>query len=286
MLKNNDAKNSVENNSVREYKSNIPSISLSLIFLVITILTIITIYQLSFIQVFLFSLRGEGGFFNLLGYYAFPPEMRLSIHRNIIYALIETLQMALVGTYFGIIISFPMSLMAANNLFPRYIYIPFRVILSSIRTVPSLIWALIFVISFGLGPVSGIIALTVYTIGYIGKFQYETYEGISSDSIQALTALGAGKIQIIRYVVIPESANQLISQIIFMFEYNVRASSIIGFVGAGGIGFIMQYYISYFHFRALFTALIYILIIVVIIDFLGTKLRTRFQDPNFKELNM
>ena len=95
-------------------------------------------------------------------------------------------------------------------------------------------------------------------MGYLSKFQYETFEGLLSDAIEALTALRESKLQIIRFVILPESANQLINQILFMFEYNIRAGSIIGFVSAGCLGFLLSYYLSYFQFHAMLTTLIYI----------------------------
>ncbi|MHA2503861.1 MAG: phosphonate ABC transporter, permease protein PhnE [Candidatus Kariarchaeaceae archaeon] len=259
-------------------------LSISTIFLVITVLTGITLSQLKFFR--LFSRTSVVEIFGFFGQNFFPLSSSEAVHASIRYAMVETLQIALVGTYFGIFLSLPVSILAAKNLMPRHIFIPARLVLSAVRTVPSLIWALLFVISFGIGPRSGVIALAVYTMGYLGKFQYETFEGLPSDSIEALTALGAGKLQIIRYVVLPETANELISQVVFMFEYNVRASSIIGFVGAGGIGFLLANYIAYFQFQALAAALLYMLVIVVLIDFLGSKIRDQFQDPNFKDLNL
>jgi phosphonate transport system permease protein len=267
------------NNKMKIIKSTF--ISSSFLFILITILTIIAILDIDFFRIF--SQGKFKGIQNLFTTYSL--ERSEKVNQTIIYALFETLQIALIGTYFGVIFSFPFSILAASNLNSKLVYIPIRIVLSSIRTIPSLIWGLLAVIAFGLGPRAGVIAIIFYTIGYISKFQYETFEGIKTDPIEALSAIGATKLQITRYVVFPETANELISQIIFMFEYNIRSSSIIGFVGAGGIGFLLALYLDYFRIGALSTALIYLLIIVVIIDFIGSSIRKRFQDPNFEEIN-
>ena len=256
-------------------------ISPSFFFVIITILTIIALLDINFFRIF--SQGKFQGIQNLFTTYSL--ERSEKVNENILYALFETLQIALIGTYFGVIFSFPFSILAANNFNSKLVYIPIRITLSGIRTIPSLIWGLLAVIAFGLGPRAGVIAIIFYTIGYISKFQYEIFEGIKTDSIEALSSIGATKLQITRYVVFPETANELISQIIFMFEYNIRSSSIIGFVGAGGIGYLLSLYLDYFRIGALSTALIYLLIIVVIIDFIGSSIRKRFQDPNFEEIN-
>jgi len=255
-----------------------------ILFLVSTIVVFILLLKLKFIR--LFSRTNLSSIFEFLTNRFWPPETSPVVQENIRFALWETIQMAFVATYFGALMSLPVALLASRNLTPSYISTPFRLFLASIRTIPSLIWALTFVIIFGLGPRAGTIALSFYTMGYLGKFQYETFEGLLSDAIEALTALGASKIQIIRYVVIPESANQLVSQILFMFEYNIRAGSIIGFVGAGGLGFLLSFYLSYFQFHALLTAIIYLFITIITIDFISGLIRKRFHDPGFDDLSV
>ena len=140
----------------------------------------------------------------------------------------ETLKIAFVSTGFGFVISLPLATLASRNLYRDSIAIPFRFLLAAMRTLPSIIWAIFFVILVGLGPVSGVLAMTFYTIGYLGKLQYETIEGLSNDPLDAAKAMGLNNSEIIQRVVIPETANNLISQLFFMFEYNVRHGSVIG----------------------------------------------------------
>ena len=255
-----------------------------LLFTLMTFLTVYILIQINFER--LFQRINSKSTIDFITTNFWPPNTDDRVIQSIEFALIETLQMAVVSTYFGMMMSFPLSLMAARNLSPKYISVPTRLFLAIIRTIPSLVWALLAVILFGLGPRSGIIALSIYTTAYLGKFQYETFEGLSSDSFEALKAVGASRLQLIRYVVFPETANQLISQIVFMLEYNVRAGSIVGFVGAGGVGFLLKFYLGYFHFGAIVTTILYLLVTVVAIDFIGGKIRQKYQDPNFDELNI
>tara|TARA_B100000475_G_C14985849_1_gene310200 strand:+ start:340 stop:1143 length:804 start_codon:yes stop_codon:yes gene_type:complete len=182
--------------------------------------------------------------------------------------IIETLKIAFVSTGLGFILSLPLATLASRNLNRDSIAIPFRLLLSVMRTLPSLIWAIFFVILIGLGPISGVMAMTFYTIGYLGKLQYETIEGLSKDPLDAAKAMGLTNFEIIMRVVIPESANNLISQLLFMFEYNVRHGSVIGIVGAGGIGYYISTYLKFLQYDKVMALLIVLFLVVVIIDFL------------------
>ena len=197
--------------------------------------------------------------------------------------IVETLKIAFVSTGLGFIISLPLASFASRNLYRDSIAMPFRFLLSSMRTLPSLIWAIFFVILIGLGPVSGVMAMTFYTIGYLGKLQYETIEGISKDPLDAARAMGLSNSEIIMRVVIPESANNLISQLLFMFEYNVRHGSVIGIVGAGGIGYYISTYLKFLQYDKVMALLIVLFIVVVLIDILSIKARSYFvEDVNLK----
>ena len=197
--------------------------------------------------------------------------------------IVETLKIAFVSTGLGFIISLPLASFASRNLYRDSIAMPFRFLLSSMRTLPSLIWAIFFVILIGLGPVSGVMAMTFYTIGYLGKLQYETIEGISKDPLDPARAMGLSNSEIIMRVVIPESANNLISQLLFMFEYNVRHGSVIGIVGAGGIGYYISTYLKFLQYDKVMALLIVLFFVVVLIDILSVKARSYFvEDVNLK----
>ena len=193
-----------------------------------------------------------------------------------LWAMFETIQMAFIGTAIGVAISLPLSMLAARNLNSKFVYAPIRALLAAMRTFPSILWALLFVIMVGSGSFAGILAIIMYTIGFIAKLQYEVIETIDSDPMDAVDSIGVSKSQLIRYVVIPESASHLLSQILYMFDYNVRQTSILGLVGAGGIGFYIINYIKFFEYGKAAIFMLVVLITVLAIDWASVKIRDRF----------
>lgn len=191
-------------------------------------------------------------------------------------AMFETIQMAFIGTVVGVVIALPLSLLAARNLNSKFVYAPTRALLAATRTFPSILWAILFVIMVGLGPFAGVLAIIMYTVGFIAKLQYEAIETIDSDPMDAVSSIGVSKLQLIQYVVIPESASHLLSQILYMFDYNVRQTSILGLVGAGGIGFYIINYIKFFEYGKAAIFMIVVLVTVLIIDWASVKIRDKY----------
>lgn len=192
------------------------------------------------------------------------------------WSMFETIQMAFIGTIVGVAISLPLSMFAARNLNNKYVYAPFRAILAAIRTFPSILWAILFVIMVGLGPFAGVLAIIMYTVGFVAKLQYESIETIDSDPMDAVSSIGVSKLQLIRYVVLPESAPHLLSQMLYMFDYNVRQTSILGLVGAGGIGFYIINYIKFFEYGKAAVFMVVVLVTVLIIDWASVKIRDKY----------
>jgi len=192
----------------------------------------------------------------------------------------ETMHIAYLGTLGGFLFALPLALLGTRNLFPATIGIPVRMLLAALRVMPSILWAIIFVILVGLGPLAGVLALVFYTTGYLGKLLYEAFEGLPQETFYALESMGANRLQVMRFAMIPEAANAILSQLIFMFEYNVRHSSIIGIVGAGGIGFYLSSYLKFFEYGKVLTLLIVIFGLVVAIDALSAMVRSRYIDAN------
>jgi len=125
--------------------------------------------------------------------------------------------------------------------------------------------------------------MTFYTVGYLGKLQYETIEGLSNDPLDAAKAMGLKNSEMIQRVVIPETANNLISQLFFMFEYNVRHGSVIGIVGAGGIGYYISTYLKFLQYDKVIALLIILFFVVIAIDLISIKARSYFvDDATFK----
>ena len=188
--------------------------------------------------------------------------------------MLETVKMAFVATVLGFSIAILLSPLAARNLAPLWIAVPTRILLAATRSLPSIIWAIIFVVLFGLGPLAGVLAMTFYTIGYLGKFQYEEMEGMRNDPLEASRAMGLSRTEIAVNVVIPESSNSLLSQLLFMFEYNVRHGTVLGLVGAGGIGYYLQYYMGLLLYHQVMAFLVVIFVVVIAIDLLSMLLRS------------
>ena len=188
--------------------------------------------------------------------------------------MMETLKIAFVSTVLGFIGAISLSSLAARNLTPLFVSIPVRVFLSAVRSLPSLIWAILFVIVIGFGPLSGVLAMTFYTVGYLGKLQYEVFEGMGNDPLEAGRAMGLSRPSIFFNIVIPENGNHLLSQLMFMFEYNVRHGTVIGIVGAGGVGYYISTYLKFLQYDKVFALLILIFIVVVLIDLLSLMVRS------------
>lgn len=190
-------------------------------------------------------------------------------------SLVETIQMAIVGTFIGVVVSLPMALLASRETSPRAIRLPVRFLLNAVRTVPSIIWGLFFVAFMGLGPVAGVFALAAYSVGYLTKFFYEGLEDTDSRPALALRALGASRLQVFMRAIFPAARPALVGACLFVFEYNIRSASILGVVGAGGIGADLTYYIEWRNFPAAIAGLLMILAVVVALDTLSEWWRGR-----------
>ncbi len=195
--------------------------------------------------------------------------------------MVITIKMAFIATLIGFLISVPVASIAASNLSPLPIAIPARILLAGLRSLPSIIWALLFAIALGFGPLPGILAMTLYTIGYLGKLQYEAMEGIANAPLESAMAMGLTNSERLVHVVIPESSNDLISQLLFMFEYNVRHGTVLGLVGAGGIGMYIDNYIQPpFAYDKAFALLIVVFVVVVLIDLISMYIRSFVTEDN------
>ena len=207
----------------------------------------------------------------------FPPDW--SIIGRTWTGILETVQIALASTFLAIIISTILSVGAARNIAPSWILWPTRMLLNIIRTIPSLLWALLAVVIVGSNQLAGVIALTFYSVGYLAKFFSEAFEAANSDAQCALQTLGASPLQAFQYGLWPNARPLIWSQCLWMLEYNVRSASIIGYVGAGGIGLHLKLYADSANSWNKFSlVLLCILIIVTFLDFAGEKIRQTIRD--------
>ncbi|NLE44063.1 MAG: phosphonate ABC transporter, permease protein PhnE [Chloroflexi bacterium] len=195
--------------------------------------------------------------------------------------MIETIMMGMVATFFGILLSIPVSFLAARNLMSGSwvtvaIYYVTRTILNIIRSIEPMIWAIIALIVVGLGPFAGILALTVHSVAALGKLYSEAIESIDPGPIEAIQATGATRLQTIVYGVIPQMIPPFVSFSIYRWDINVRMSTVIGLVGGGGIGFLLIQYIRLLDYRAAGIPVWFIAITVAILDYVSAEIRRRF----------
>ncbi len=203
----------------------------------------------------------------------FPPDwtvLDIAIER-----LLETIQMSIWGTTMGAILSLPIAIASARNVSPVWLQVIANFLQNAVRSVPSIILGLIFVAATGLGAPAGTLALSIYTIGYLGKFYQEAIESVDSRSIESLRVIGASRLQIAQYGILPQILPLSLGYTLWMFEYNIRAASVLGVVGAGGIGFELVSYIKGFEYTKATTMLLVLLVVVTIIDALSSELRHR-----------
>ena len=203
-----------------------------------------------------------------------PPDV--SVLRTVSLAMVETVEIAFAGTLLGFIAALPLALAANEAVSGRAVAGIARTFLALVRTVPSLLWAILFVVAVGLGPGAGTLGVAMYSLGYMGKLFYDAFDDVDPEVIEALRGVGVGPLQLARFAILPEAANAVLAQALFVFEYNVRASSILGFVGAGGIGFYLLGYIQALQYDRLMTAVLVTFAAVLAIDRVSVRIRSRF----------
>jgi phosphonate transport system permease protein len=195
----------------------------------------------------------------------------------IITSVIETVQMAIIGTLGAISMAIPLSLFAARNTSPHpAIYQAVRFVLNFMRSIPELVYALLFVAAVGLGPFVGVLALAFGTTASLARLYSEAIEQIDPQQVLALRATGANAAQRFIYAVLPQAVPLLLSYSIAYFEHNVRNAAILGYVGAGGVGYKLFEYMGYGAYQKLLGTAIILVIAVTIIDRVSNYVRQRF----------
>jgi phosphonate transport system permease protein len=204
----------------------------------------------------------------------FPPDLeRLP---QILWSLLTTFQMAVAGTVLGLLFSFPLAVLAADGLSPHPILRSLsRGLIALFRTVPDLVWALLFVIAVGLGPAAGVLAIMVDKIGFAGRFFAEAMEETDQGPREALAAIGATRAGIIFSAVVPEAMPSFIATSLFSLEKAVRGSVILGLVGAGGIGVELKVAFDLFAYDQAATIIIAIFLLVLVVEQVSNLFRRR-----------
>lgn len=206
-----------------------------------------------------------------------PPNLDPAFLQRIFWKIIETFQIALVGASIGILLSLPIGWLAARKVSPAGAgAFLFKAFVSFLRTVPDLVWALLFVAAVGLGAVAGTMTILVDTIGFCARFFAEAIEDSDEEPQQALSAIGANKVSILFGAILPETAPSMINTSLFALEKAVRSSVVLGLVGAGGIGQELKVAFDLFQYQNALTIILVIFIVVLAMEYLTDRLRARF----------
>jgi phosphonate transport system permease protein len=205
-----------------------------------------------------------------------PPNF--SEAKNWLWPLVDTLAMSIAGTALAIAFSIPLSFLAAKNVSPHpLVYQLARGVLNGLRSVPELIMGIVFVAAVGFGALPGVLALGLHSIGMIGKFFAEAIEHVHDGPVQASRAAGHSPLQVIFHGILPQVMPQMADVSIYRWEYNFRASTVMGMVGAGGIGLELMGALRLMQYRDVFALLIVILLMVTLVDGFSGYLRKQFK---------
>lgn len=188
----------------------------------------------------------------------------------------ETIQIAILGTTLAIFFAFPLGFLAAETMSCKpLIYNTFRAIANIFRGVSEMVWALLFVATVGLGPFPGVLALMVHSIGALTRFFSEAIDNIHEETISTMQSTGASRVQIIFQGIIPEVLPSFVGYILYYFEHNIRAATVLGIVGAGGIGFELLTSLKLFKYREVLTIVLVVLILITAVDKLSSLIRRK-----------
>jgi phosphonate transport system permease protein len=192
--------------------------------------------------------------------------------------LVDTLAMSIAGTAIAVLLSFPLAFLAARNTAPHpVVFQVARTLLNALRSVPELIMGILFVAAVGFGALPGVLALGLHSVGMVGKFFAEAIEHVDEAPVEAARAAGATQMQVLFHAVLPQVMPQFADVSIYRWEYNFRASTVMGMVGAGGIGFELMGSLRIMQYQEVSAILLVILAMVTIVDGLSGFLRKKFK---------
>ena len=204
----------------------------------------------------------------------FPPDFKE--WRMYIQEMVVTLEIALWGTVLAIIFAIPCGLLCSSNIVPWWIYQPMRRLMDSARAINEMVFAMLFVVAVGLGPFAGVLAIFVHTTGILAKLFSESVEAIDPKPVEGIRSTGAYPLEEIIYGVIPQVLPLWISFTLYRFESNVRSATVVGMVGAGGIGVVLWEIIRGFQYTQTCAVMLIMILTVIIIDVISSQIRKSF----------
>jgi phosphonate transport system permease protein len=204
----------------------------------------------------------------------FPPDW--SEMGPALSALVVTFQMALLGTVFGVVVALPVSFLAARTMvLPRWFSSGVKQILNVLRAIPAQIYAILFVWIVGLGPFTGAMGIAVGSFAFLGKLFAESLESVHPAPIEGVRAVGANPVQVFAYAMLPQALPQFISHTLYAFEHNLVSATVVGIVGAGGIGFRLLQTINYNQWEKTAVYVLLLITLVLIVDAASYQIRRR-----------
>ena len=208
----------------------------------------------------------------------FTPDIKIITDLSsvgLLYLLLETIAIAFLGTFIGVIFALPFAFLASRNIAPLWVNEIFLVIISIIRAFPAFMYGIMFVKAVGLGPFAGVLSMALGSLGMLSKLLIESIEDIDPGVIEALDSMGCSIFEKIRYGIIPQLSSNIISVILYRFDINIKNATILGLVGAGGIGAALIFAISAQKWHAVGAYLLGIVIMTLIVEWVSTNIRRR-----------
>lgn len=215
-------------------------------------------------------LRDSGNMAQYAGEF-FPPNF--ADWKMYVQEMVVTLQIAVWGTALAVVSAVPLGLLASSNVTPWWVHQPVRRVLDSFRAINEMVFAMLFVVAVGLGPFAGVLALWIHTAGTLAKLFSEAVEAIDPQPVEGIRSTGASALHEIVYGVIPQVMPLWISYTLYRFEANVRSASVVGMVGAGGIGVVLWEIIRGFQYAETAAVMIIIIVTVSLIDLVSARIR-------------
>jgi len=204
----------------------------------------------------------------------FPPNWAVFTRGRVLWSILEALSMAFLGTFIGAILSFPLALLGAKNITPSPVVRALaKGLMAAERAVPTLIIILLLVVVVGLGPFAGVIAISLGSIGMLGKLFAEAMEDVDPKPLESLTSTGATRLQVIRYAILPQVLPSLVANSLYRFDINLRAALFLGVVGGGGIGFELHMAMNLFRYRDALAITVMTLGVVWLAEAISDRLR-------------
>jgi len=204
----------------------------------------------------------------------FPPDF--TDWRMYVEEIVITFQIALWGTFLAVICAIPCGILSSENIAPWWVYQPMRRVMDACRAINEMVFAMLFVVSVGLGPFAGVLALWVHTTGVLAKLFSEAVEAIDPQPVEGIRSTGASILEEVIFGVIPQVIPLWISYSLYRFESNVRSATVLGMVGAGGIGVVLWEMIRGFYFAQTCSIIFFIIVSVTLIDLASQRLRKLF----------